>query len=264
MSSDLAGIDVTVDGNVLRITVNRPSRMNAVTTESLDAIGSTLNHYRNDRTIKVAVLTGTSRTFCTGADLSSIEEISDPPSPDTIDAANRSVTEIITFPHPVIGAINGPAAGVGVSLALACDLTVATESSYLLLAFTKIGLMPDGGATALVAASIGRARALRMALLAERLPAVTAADIGLIAAAYPDDTFTDSVEALTRQIADGPAHALGATKSAINAATLTEIPDALARERSGQLELISEPDFSEGVQAFREKRPAVFGRATIG
>ncbi|MBQ9052856.1 enoyl-CoA hydratase [Rhodococcus sp. (in: high G+C Gram-positive bacteria)] len=263
MSSDLAGIDVTVDGNVLRITVNRPSRMNAVTTESLDAIGSTLNHYRNDRTIKVAVLTGTGRTFCTGADLSSIEEISDPPSPDTIDAANRSVTEIITFPHPVIGAINGPAAGVGVSLALACDLTVATESSYLLLAFTKIGLMPDGGATALVAASIGRARALRMALLAERLPAVTAADIGLIAATYPDDTFTDSVEALTRQIADGPAHALGATKSAINAATLTEMPDALARERSGQLELISEPDFSEGVQAFREKRPAVFGRATI-
>jgi enoyl-CoA hydratase len=261
MTSDLPGVDTTVDNGVLRITLDRPSRMNAVTTETLDAVADALDKFSGDAEVRVAVLTGAGRAFCTGADLATSTDVSGPPSTATIDAANRVVAAVRAFPCPVIGAVNGPAAGVGVSLALACDLVVATESSYFLLAFTKVGLMPDGGATALVAASIGRARAMRMALLAERLPARDALDAGLISDVYSDDEFAASVDALTRRLADGPPEALHFTKDAVNDATLTELDSACARERMGQEVLLAAPDFAEGVAAFQEKRPAVFGRA---
>ena len=259
MSTDIPGVDTTVDNGVLRVTLNRPTRMNAVTTETLDAIADAFAKHAGDAEVRAAILTGTGRAFCTGADLGGLD-ISGPPSSATIDAANRAAAAIRAFPRPVIGAVNGPAAGVGVSLALACDLTIATESSYFLLAFTKVGLMPDGGATALVAASIGRARALKMALLAERMPAREALTAGLIADVYPDEEFAATVDALGRRLADGPSEAFHFTKDAVNDATLVELDNAFARERSGQIDLLAAPDFHEGVAAFMEKRPAVFGR----
>ena len=259
MSSDIPGVDTTVDDGVLRVTLDRPARMNAVTTETLDAVADAFDKYAGDAEVRAAVLTGAGRAFCTGADLGG-ENVSGPPSSATIDAANRTAATIRAFPRPVIGAVNGPAAGVGVSLALACDLTIATASSYFLLAFTKVGLMPDGGATALVAASVGRARALKMALLAERLPAAEALAAGLIADVVPDDEFAATVDTLARRLADGPSEAFHFTKDAVNDATLFELDNAFARERTGQLDLLAAPDFREGVAAFLEKRPAVFGR----
>ncbi|MGW0040930.1 enoyl-CoA hydratase [Rhodococcus sp. NPDC003348] len=260
MSTDTPDVLVDLTDGVLRITINRPSRMNAVATETLAAAADALEKHAGDRAVRVVVLTGAGRAFCTGADLSTIDDLTGPPDSATIDAANRLVAALRAFPRPVVAAVNGPAAGVGVSLALGADLTVATESSYLLLAFTKIGLMPDGGATALVAASIGRARALKMALLAERLPATDALDAGLIARVYPDATFAADVEALVRGLVDGPSDAFAATKTAINDATLGQLDPAFARERSGQLELLAAADFAEGVDAFLNKRPAVFGQ----
>ena len=259
MSSDIPGVHTTVDNGVLRVTIDRSSRMNAVTTESLDAIADAFGKHAGDAEARVAILTGAGRAFCTGADLGGLDT-SAPPSSATIDAANRAAAAIRAFPRPVIGAVNGPAAGVGVSLALACDLTIATESSYFLLAFTKVGLMPDGGATALVAASIGRARALKMALLAERLPAREALAAGLIADVHSDDEFAATVDSLARRLADGPSEAFHFTKDAVNDATLVELDNAFVRERSGQIDLLAAPDFQEGVAAFLEKRPAVFGR----
>ncbi|MFZ2529480.1 MAG: enoyl-CoA hydratase [Rhodococcus sp. (in: high G+C Gram-positive bacteria)] len=258
MSDTVPGVDSRVDNGVLHVTIDRPARMNAVTTETLEALAEAFEKHTGDASVRVAILTGSGRAFCTGADLSTIDSVDGPPSPATIDAANRAVAAIRVFPRPVIGAINGPAAGVGVSLALACDLTVAKESAYFLLAFTKIGLMPDGGASALVAASIGRARALKLALLAERLPAVEAVTAGLIADSYPDDEFDSAIESLTQRLADGPVDALGATKSAINDATLTELDAAFARERTGQLTLLAADDFREGALAFLAKRPPVY------
>ncbi|RYE43900.1 MAG: enoyl-CoA hydratase [Hyphomicrobiales bacterium] len=257
MISHLPGVDTSVDDGLLRVTLNRPTRMNAVTADSLDAVAVTFESHAGDPSVRAAVLTGTGRAFCTGADLAA-EKTSGPPSAATIDAANRAVAAIRAFPRAVVGAVNGPAAGVGVSLALACDLTVATESSYFLLAFTKVGLMPDGGATALLAASIGRARALKMALLAERLPAHEALASGLIADVYPDAEFTDTVETLARRLTSGPADAFRWTKDAVNEATLTELGNAFARERKGQLELLTSAGFEEGIAAFLEKRPAMF------
>lgn len=145
------------NGGVLRIVVNRPARMNALTTETLERLATIFVEHAQSSDVRVAVLEGEGKAFCTGADLADVT-LSGPPSADTIDAANALVQTIREFPFPVVAAVRGPAAGVGVSLALACDLVLAAESSYFLLAFTKVGLMPDGGATALVAASIGRAR----------------------------------------------------------------------------------------------------------
>lgn len=256
--ADIAGVDAVVDDGVLRVTINRPARMNSVTMATLNAVAEAFEAHSADPGARAAVLTGAGRAFCTGADLAGAGDLSGPALPGVIDAANRAVAAIRAFPRPVICAVNGPAAGVGVSLALAGDLTVAAESSYLLLAFTKIGLMPDGGASALVAASIGRARALKMALLAERLPASEALAMGLIADVIADDEFAAGIDALAAQLVAGPSDALGATKAAVNDATLTELDAAFARERSGQLALLAAADFAEGVDAFLSKRPAVY------
>jgi enoyl-CoA hydratase len=127
------------------------------------------------------------------------------------------------------------------------------------LAFTKIGLMPDGGASALVAASIGRTRAMRMALLAERLPAADALAAGLVSAVYPADELDAHVEAVLTTLKSGPAVALRKTKQAINAATLTELDGAFGRETEGQLALLDSHDFREGTRAFQERRAPTFG-----
>ncbi|MCJ0905000.1 enoyl-CoA hydratase [Rhodococcus sp. ARC_M6] len=253
------GVVCTVEDNILRVTISRPASMNAVNVETLDAIVDAFERHSDDPHVRVAVLAGSGRAFCTGADLAGVD-LSSPSSPETIDAANRVVATIRAFPRPVIGAVRGPAAGVGVSLALACDLTVTSESSYFLLAFARIGLMPDGGATALVAASVGRARAMRMSLLAERLTASDALQAGLIAQVYADGEFDAEVEVLARRLVDGPATAFHRTKDAINDATLGQLDAAFKRERSGQLELLAGADFAEGVSAFQNKRPAKFGR----
>lgn len=262
MNTENPDVIVEVTDGVLRITLNRPARMNSVTVETLDAAYEAFSAHADNPEVRAVLVTGAGRAFCTGADLSAVSErdLSGPADPATIDAANRLVATMRTFPRPVVAAVNGPAAGVGVSLALGADLTVATESSYFLLAFTKIGLMPDGGATALVAASIGRANALRMALLAERLPAADALEAGLIARVHPDASFTEDVEDLLRVLVNGPSGAFAATKTAINDATLDQLDSAFARERTGQLDLLTSGDFAEGVDAFLQKRPAVYRR----
>ncbi|UOT01288.1 enoyl-CoA hydratase [Rhodococcus opacus] len=256
--SSTSGVVTALDAGLLRVTLDRPARMNAVRIETLDAITDALESRAGDSAVRATVLTGVGGAFCSGADLST-STTNDRPTAATIDAANRTVAAIHAFPRPVAGAVNGPAAGVGVSLALACDLTVATKSSYFLVAFTKVGLMPDGGTTALVAASIGRARAMKMALLAERLPAREALTAGLIADVYSDDEFASAVENHA-PAHERPGDAFRWTKDAVNDATLTELDNAFARERNGQLELLDSPDFEEVVTAFRKKRPAAFRR----
>ena len=148
--------------------------------------------------------------------------------------------------------------GVGVSLALSCDVVLASEKAFFLLAFTKIGLMPDGGASALVAAAIGRIRAMRMALLAERISAADALDFGLVSAVYPADELEAGVAKVIDTLVSGPAVALRKTKQAINAATLTELDNAIGRESEGQRVLVTSRDFAEGTKAFQQRRAPEF------
>lgn len=172
--------------------------------------------------------------------------------------ANRAVRNIAALPHPVVPAVQGPAAGVGVSLALACDVVLASDKAFFMLAFTKIGLMPDGGASALVAAAVGRIRAMKMALPAERICAADALQWGLVSTVYPADTFEAEVGAVMASLVAGPVAAFANTKEAINAATLAELDGALDREHQGQSRLLKSRDFREGVQAFQERRPPRF------
>jgi enoyl-CoA hydratase len=164
----------------------------------------------------------------------------------------------VKLPQPVVAVVQGPAAGVGASLALACDVVLASEKAFFMLAFTKIGLMPDGGASALIAASVGRHRAMRMALLAERIPAAEAHEWGLVTSVYPADQLDAEVDKVVAALASGPVAALNKTKQAINAATLVELEAALEREKQGQLVLLESNDFREGTRAFQQRRPAKF------
>lgn len=159
---------------------------------------------------------------------------------------------------PVVCGLNGVAAGVGVPLALACDLVVATASASLTLAFTGIGLMPDGGASALVVAAVGRARAMRLALLSERVGAEEAHAAGLVSHVAADADHAGVLAELVARLAAGPPLAQAATKRAVNAAALDGLEAAFARERAGQAVLLRTADAAEGMRAFAERRPPVF------
>jgi enoyl-CoA hydratase/carnithine racemase len=162
------------------------------------------------------------------------------------------------MPKPVVAAVNGPAAGVACSIALACDLVVAAESAYFLLPFANLGLSLDGGATLTVPARVGMSRAFRMALLAERLPAGEAYSWGLIDRVVADRELTEAAEALALRLASGPTRAFAAMKRAINASTLACLQTQLELEATLQSQLGKSDDFAEGVAAFLEKRPPVF------
>lgn len=244
-------------GGVLTVTLERDSALNAVTAPMLQGIERELAHRAGDEELRLVVLRGAGRGFCSGADLGS-DGASQDPDVAVLEAGNDVVTAILGYPVPVVAVVHGPVVGIGVSLALACDLVLAREDAYFLLAFTRIGLMPDGGATELVAASIGRARAMRMALLAEKLPAREALEAGLVSHVFAESEFDAGVADLLTALAAGPTRAYRATRQAINAATLPGITDAFAREHTGQGALLSSADFAEGVTAFRERRPARF------
>ncbi|MDQ4052182.1 MAG: enoyl-CoA hydratase-related protein [Actinomycetota bacterium] len=250
-------LDVHVDDGALWLTLNRPDVLNAMTGEMADELAELAEEAVARDDVRVVVLTGTGAAFSTGADISgaNAHEHFDVTA---MDRANRIIRAIVALDKPVVAAVNGVAAGVGCSAALAADIIVAKESASFLLAFARVGLMPDGGASATVAASIGRARAMRMGLLAEPLTAREAYDAGLVTHLASDDDFDDVVAQLVRRLAAGPPLAIAATKRAINAATLTELNGALERERTGQTVLMRTADMAEGMRAFSERRKPVF------
>ncbi|WP_280234116.1 enoyl-CoA hydratase-related protein [Nocardia cyriacigeorgica] len=255
-SSAAAGFTAVRESRILRITLSNPGRKNAISYQTMVALGDTFRALADDPTVRVVLLTGEGGDFCTGADLAADTDGITPEM--TMDAANRLVRAIVDAPVPVIARLRGAAAGIGVGIALAADLVYAADDSYLLLAFINIGLMPDGGAAALVAAAAGRALANEMALLGKRLPATAAKDAGLLTAALPVDELDGAVEAAVSTIAAGPRRALELTKKALNLATLAALDEVLAAEKTGQVELLDSADFREGAAAMLGKRKAVF------
>lgn len=254
----VAGLDVTFAEGVLSVTISRPESLNSVTMGVLAGIADAMEHAATDPEVKVVRLGGTGRGFCSGAGLSADDIGAGGTGVEIIVEANRAIRAITALPRPVVAVVQGPAAGIGVSLALACDLVLASDAAFFMLAFTKVGLMPDGGASALVAAAIGRIRALRMALLAERLPAAEALSAGLVTAVYPAAEFDAEVDKVIATLLSGPAVAYAKTKAAINGATLTELNPALEREFNGQRVLLGSPDFVEGATAFQQRRTPKF------
>jgi enoyl-CoA hydratase len=253
----VSGLDVRREHGVLWLTLDRPEQLNALTAELSDALATELEQAAWYDDVRVVVIAGAGRAFCAGADISAADG---PVRLDgrALDRVNRIVRAVTRLDLPVVAAVRGVAAGAGCSLALACDLAVASESASFLLAFARIGLMPDGGSTATVAASIGRSRAMRMALLAEPLTAREAYDAGLVSHFVEDDAFDTVVTELTQRLVSGPPLALAATKRAVNAAAYAGLDTALERERTGQTVLLRTADAGEGMRAFAERRTPVF------
>jgi enoyl-CoA hydratase len=256
--TSVTGLDVTLSGGVLSVTIDRPDSLNSVTKPVLAGIADAMKQAASDPRVKVVRLGGAGRGFCSGAGMSADDVAGGGPGSEIIAEANRAIRAITALPRPVVAVVQGPAAGVGVSLALACDLVLASDKAFFMLAFTQVGLMPDGGASALIAAAIGRIRAMRMALLAERLPATEALSAGLITAVYPAEEFDAEVDKVVSKLLAGPVVAYAKTKDAINATTLTELDDALEREFRGQSVLLRSHDFSEGATAFQQRRTPNF------
>ncbi|WP_134740966.1 enoyl-CoA hydratase-related protein [Nocardioides sp. 503] len=250
-------LQARLDHGALWLTLDRPEVFNALSPQLAVDLARSLEEAVSREEVRVVVLTGAGAAFSTGADISG-QDAHEQFDVRAMDAANRIIRAIVGLDKPVVAAVNGIAAGVGCSAALAADIVVAAESASFLLAFARIGFMPDGGASATVAASIGRARAMRMGLLAEPLSAQEAYDAGLVTHLAADADFPALVETLVRRLAAGPPLALAATKRAVNAATLTQLEPALERERSGQTLLMRTADVAEGMRAFAERRKPVF------
>ena len=259
-------VRVTLDEGALRIQMNRPDSLNSVTADVLEDMADIVEAAASQPEIRVIVVSGAGRAFCSGANIATpppADGTSDEPvvpegTAATLDGASRFVAAVRDVPRPVVSVVQGPCAGVGVSMALSADLVLASSKAFFMLAFAKIGLMPDGGATALVAASTGRAKAMRMALLAERLTAVEAESVGLVSHVFDQETFDDDVEAVIAALRAGPMVGYARTKQAINAATLGALDAAFARERENQLSLLAATDFAEGTAAFNDKRTPTF------
>lgn len=241
---------------VTTISINRPDRMNAFDHATIVALTELVTEVVGDSTTRVIVLAGEGGAFSTGADLQAIRDgDDDAPTPDvTMDAAAALVRSVLTAPVPVIAAVNGPAAGVGVSLALASDLMFMADDAYLLFAFTNIGLMPDGGASVLLPAAVGRSVASRMLLRGDAVSAAEARDVGLAVDVLPVADLRAAATKTARRLARGPRRALELTKRSVAAATLAELDSALEREHAGQCELLVSDDFAEGVASILDKR----------
>jgi enoyl-CoA hydratase len=258
---DIDDLTVSLSDGVLSVTLNRPDSLNSLTAAMLETIAATMDRAATDTRVRVVRLRGAGRGFSSGAGIGAADQANPGASGapgDVLTAANHAVRSIVALPKPVVSIVQGPVAGVGVSLAIAADIILASEKAYFLLAFTKIGLMPDGGASALVAASIGRTAAMRMALLAERLPAADALAAGLVSAVYPADDLDAEADKVIETLKSGPAVALRLSKHAVNAATLNELEGAFERETDGQLSLLVAADFREGTRAFQQRRPPTF------
>jgi 2-(1,2-epoxy-1,2-dihydrophenyl)acetyl-CoA isomerase len=251
-------------GAAAKIVLNRPERMNAWSNGLSRDLLDVLRAVGRDDAVRAVMLTGAGKAFCSGADLKEgmANATASGGTLDTDGILTRwyhpIVTAIREMPKPVISAVNGPAAGAGLSLALAADLVVAKESAYFLLAFVNIGLVPDGGGSLFVPARVGFARAAEMAMLGEPVPAGRAADIGLINASWPDDEFEKNAEALLLRLSNGPTRSYAGTKRELNHWLYARMAEHLALEASIQGDLAKSKDFLEGVTAFLEKRPAHF------
>lgn len=254
---------VGLDQGVLRLTLNRPDKLNAFNEAMHLALRAGFERAERDSDVRAVLLTGAGRGFCAGQDLGDRDPRKRTSSAPDLGATleqfyNPLVRQIRRLEKPVICAVNGVAAGAGANLAIACDIVLAARSARFIQAFAKIGLVPDSGGTWSLPHLLGEARAKALALTAAPLDAETAASWGLIWRAVDDATLQDEALQLARQLAQGPTRGLGMTKQAIQAAATNSLDQQLDLERDLQRAAGNSHDYAEGVSAFLDKRPAAF------
>ncbi|MBL8707647.1 MAG: enoyl-CoA hydratase/isomerase family protein [Rhodospirillaceae bacterium] len=247
-------------GGVYRLTLNRPQRLNALTREMLSRISDALADIAADAGARLLVITGAGRAFSAGQDLTDKGAIEDGRAcRNTVERYyNPVIRQIHSLELPVVAAVNGIAAGAGVSLALACDIVIAVDSAAFDIAFARIGLIPDAGGTHQLQRLLGPARARALAMLGEKLAAPEAARLGLIHRAVADDTFEAEVNALAQRLAEGPTRALALMKQAFHAGDHHSLEQQLALEAELQAQAADSEDFAEGLAAFLAKRAPRF------
>lgn len=251
------------DGIVLRITMNRPDKLNALTDTLLQELNAAFEQADEDKTVRAVVLTGAGRGFCAGADLAegvakgigtggfSFQE-------HLTQNYNPLILRIRALQKPIIAAINGAAAGAGMSIAMACDIKIAAESASFLQAFVKIGLIPDSGSTWMLPRLIGMTRALDMMLSGRKVSAQEALNMGLVTQVVPNEQLMDCVNQLAVEYAAAPTQAIAFIKQAVNFAATSTLEEALNKEAELQNKAGKTADNAEGVNAFLQKRPPVF------
>jgi 2-(1,2-epoxy-1,2-dihydrophenyl)acetyl-CoA isomerase len=247
--------------NIARLTLNRPDKLNSFNEAMHLEVREALNQVK-EHSPRVLLITGAGRAFCAGQDLADRQTKPGENSVDLGDSIEKYYAPLVrtlrALPLPVVAGVNGVAAGAGVSLALACDLVIATKSASFIQSFAKLGLIPDSGGTFFLPRLVGTARALGLALLGERLPAEQAAAWGLIWRCVEDEAFKESIEELINTLATAPTKGLAYTKSAINSSIGLLLDKQLDLERDYMRELGCSNDFREGVTAFLEKRAPKF------
>jgi 2-(1,2-epoxy-1,2-dihydrophenyl)acetyl-CoA isomerase len=261
---------ISQEGAVRTLTLNRPAALNAFTTALLVQLRQALEAAAEDGTVRCVVITGAGRGFCAGQDLSDplIKPPLEPgPGPE---GQPKDIGHLLdnyyiplalrlrSMPIPVIAVVNGVAAGAGASLALSCDLVLAAEGASFIQAFSKIGLIPDCGGTWLLPRLVGRAKALELALLGDKLPAAEAQAMGLIYRAVPDTELAATAQALAQKLAQMPVKALAATRRAFDDGLLLDYERALKAESALQSRLGFSADYQEGTRAFLQKRKPSF------
>jgi 2-(1,2-epoxy-1,2-dihydrophenyl)acetyl-CoA isomerase len=267
LSTELQTVNVRVADGAATIELNRPEALNAWNAQfGLDLLAA-VEGVADDDAVRAVVITGAGRAFSSGADLKDIS--GGETTPDGRPDVYKTLTEryhpimhaIREMPKPVVASVNGPAVGIGCSLALCCDLIVAAESAYFLLAFVNIGLVPDGGSSLFLPTRVGMARASELAMLGERLPAAKALEWGLINRVVEDARLESEVATLLARLADGPTRSYAGTKRELNNWLYQRMSDQLDLEAQIQREMSGSDDFLEGAIAFVEKRaPRFAGR----
>jgi 2-(1,2-epoxy-1,2-dihydrophenyl)acetyl-CoA isomerase len=254
-------IDVRIEGGAATIELNRPEQLNAWNLRLGEELLEATRSLAADDAVRAVMITGAGRAFSSGADLKE-ERSADDGLPDLGERLkslyNPIILEIRDMEKPVVAGVNGPAVGVGCALALACDLLIAAESSYFLLAFVNIGLVPDGGSSATVPARAGFARAAEMSMLGERVPAEQALSWGLVNRVVPDDDLAGEALALRDRLAAGPTRSYANTKKLLNRRLLAGLDEQLDAEADFQTQQGRTADFVEGVLSFVQKRDANF------
>ncbi|MCY1408785.1 1,2-epoxyphenylacetyl-CoA isomerase [compost metagenome] len=264
MTSKTVTLDIRE--NIAILTLNRPDVLNSLSLELAHDARAALAQVRANPTVRALVMTGAGRAFCAGAELnddlahgqagkSASETLHD----NMLHHFNPWISDLESLPIPVIAAVNGVAAGAGVGIALAADITLAARSASFLLSFApKLGLVPDMGTSWQLPRRIGMARARGMALLGEKLDAETAATWGLIWQCVPDEDLLDRALAIAKRLASSPRHATHEVRQAFRLAGGNSLSEQLDYERERQCVMIGLPSFQEGVSAFQEKRRPVF------
>ena len=253
----MAEVETSRDGAVLTITLNRPDVLNALTTAVHRALGAALRDAR-DPEVRAVVITGAGRGFCVGQDLTEFREAAGDIAERLRSTYHPNVRAIRGLEKPVIAAVNGAAAGAGLSLACACDIRIAADSATFVPAFINIGLVPDSGGSYFIARLLGPARAFEWMSSGRRLTAAEAHAWGLVSEVVESDTLLARAGELAAQLADLPTRGIGMTKRLFDAAPTATVDEQLEREAQLQAAATTTEDFREGVAAFLEKRAPQF------